>query len=225
MAYIYQIINKQNGKRYIGKTVNSISERWNNHKKDYLKDKYKNRPLYRAMNKYGLDSFEINQIEECHYEELNDRERYWIEFYGTFKNGYNATRGGDGSQYIDYKKIFDLYQKNFSYKEITELIGCCEDTVISALKNYHLSANERFEKSCLKKQKAVLMLDKNTEKPIRYFASIKEALNYLQQIGNSQQKSLKKMCGTHISAVCKGKRKTAYGYKWKYLALGGPQRT
>ena len=23
--------------------------------------------------------------------------------------------------------------------------------------------------------------------------------------------------GTHISDVCKGKRKTAYGYKWKYL--------
>lgn len=71
MAYIYQIINKVNGKRYIGKTVNTIQKRWNSHKRDYTKESCKSRPLYKAMNKYGIESFEIYQIEECSYQELN----------------------------------------------------------------------------------------------------------------------------------------------------------
>ena len=217
MAYIYQIINKVNGKRYIGKTVNTIQKRWNSHKRDYTKESCTNRPLYTAMNKYGIKSFEISQIEECSYQELNERERYWIEFYGTFKNGYNATLCDDGTQYADYEKIFKLYQQNFSYKEISNLTGYCEDTITSALKNYHISSEERQEKARAKNQKPILMLDIKTEKPLKCFVSIKEALIFLSSIGNNRQNTNKKMCGTHISAVCKGKRKSAYGYKWKYL--------
>ena len=224
MAYIYQIINKINGKRYIGKTVNTIQDRWNEHKKDYTKESCRHRPLYRAMNKYGIDSFEISQIEECSYQDLNRQERYWIEFYGTFKNGYNATLGGDGTQYADYGKIFELFQQNFSYKDISSLTGYCEDTIVSALKNYHLSSEERQEKARIKNQKAVLMLDVKTEKPLRCFTSIQEALIFLSGIGNNKQDTNKKMCGTHISAVCKGNRKSAYGYKWKYLNDQSPPK-
>jgi hypothetical protein len=52
--------------------------------------------LYDAINKYGSENFSIEEVEECSPEVLNDREVYWIEQYGSFKNGYNATRGGEG---------------------------------------------------------------------------------------------------------------------------------
>jgi hypothetical protein len=61
------------------------------------------------MNKYGLDHFHISQIEETN--DPDEREKYWIEYYGTFKNGYNATIGGDGKRYLDYDLIIALYKE------------------------------------------------------------------------------------------------------------------
>ena len=50
------------------------------------------------------------------------------------------------------------------------------------------------------------MIDKNTEEYIKIFPSINKAYQFL----NKQHSG-------HIASVCNGKRKTAYGYKWKYL--------
>ena len=65
MAYIYKITNDINGKSYIGKTEkNNIQERWKDHLIDYKKRRTEKRPLYSAMNKYGIEHFHIEQIEE-----------------------------------------------------------------------------------------------------------------------------------------------------------------
>jgi hypothetical protein len=61
------------------------------------------------MNKYGIEHFHISQIEETN--DPDEREKYWIEYYGTFKNGYNATIGGDGKRYLDYDLIIALYKE------------------------------------------------------------------------------------------------------------------
>jgi hypothetical protein len=59
------------------------------------------------MRKYGIEHFHISLIEEtCQPEE---RERYWIEYFSSFKNGYNATHGGDGKSYLDYNLIITTY--------------------------------------------------------------------------------------------------------------------
>lgn len=62
MAFIYKITNLINNKCYIGKTERTINERWKEHLK---KSKSLDLPLYRALNKYGIDNFQIEQIEEC----------------------------------------------------------------------------------------------------------------------------------------------------------------
>lgn len=62
------------------------------------------------MRKYGIEHFHIEQIEET--DKPEEREIYWINFYNSYKNGYNATLGGDGKKYIDYDLVCKVYQEN-----------------------------------------------------------------------------------------------------------------
>lgn len=107
MSYIYIIRNTINQKVYIGKTNLSLEKRFNEHIKDSKKEKYEKRPLYNAMNKYGADKFSIHLIEETNNPE--EREIYWIREYDSYKNGYNATLGGDSRRRLDYDLIVSTY--------------------------------------------------------------------------------------------------------------------
>ena len=208
MAYIYQIKNKLNGKIYVGKTNNTIENRWKEHCQDFKKEKNEKRPLYAAMRKYGIENFEISQLEECSFEEINDKETYWIETLGTFKNGYNATLGGDGKSYADYDLIFTLFQEGKNEKEIKEITGYDQNTIKVALENKNVSAIERQKRGREKVSKVIAMLDKDTKEIIKVFPSMKEAYIFL---GKDPYHT------ASISYVCNGKRKTAYGYSWKYI--------
>ena len=206
MAYIYKIINDINNKIYIGKTNFSIEKRWQEHCNEYTKARVDARPLYRAIKKYGIEHFHIEKIEKCSVEEASIREKYWIEYYGSFKYGYNATIGGDGKPYCDYELIYALYNEGLSIKEIADKLNYDVCHCSDILTTFGISKeNKRLHASQLA-YKPVLQLDKNTEEIIAIFPSIQAAE---EAIGN----------GRHISSVCKGKRKTAAGYKWKYADI------
>lgn len=96
---IYSILNKVNGHRYIGQTQQDLSKRWGQHIQE--SKTHSNRPLYRAINKYGIGMFTVRIIEEdIPIDKLSERECYWIEQFDTYKNGYNATSGGEQSKTI-----------------------------------------------------------------------------------------------------------------------------
>lgn len=208
MPYIYKIINQQNGKIYIGKTVESVENRFKRHCRDCQLDTVSHRPLYSAMKKYGIENFQVETIEECEISILNEREKYWIEFFQSFKNGYNATLGGDGVAYADYDLIFSLWKKNNSMRKIQEITGYSLPTIRNALNNYQISKEERLIQGKLINSKPVQMIDPTSNKVLQVFSSAQKAGEFLGKIN-----------GSHISSVCKGKRQTAYGYKWKYLDL------
>ena len=115
MAFIYEIINDVNEKRYIGKTEFDIYKRFKEHCKDALKEKNEKRPLYRAMRKYGIEHFHVELIEETNDPEI--REIYWIAQKDTYHNGYNATMGGDGKKYLDYDLIIKTYNEVLNMQE------------------------------------------------------------------------------------------------------------
>lgn len=203
MAYIYQIVNDINGKVYIGKTEYSIEKRWKEHCRDSLNREKENRPLYRAMNKYGIENFHISVIEETDNPE--EREIYWIERKGTFKHGYNATVGGDGRKYLDHDLIVSIYQQTKSIAETARLAECHEDSVSLILKSQKINTLTSQEVNVLKNGKIVNQYDLNGIY-IKSFPSLTAAA-----------KSLNKSAGvSHISDACKGKRKTAYGFIWKF---------
>ncbi len=110
MVGIYKITNNINGKSYIGLSTN-IKKRWKKHKQKNYIEYFKDKPLYRAFNKYGIDNFTFEVLEECSIEELSKKEIYYIDKYDSFgKNGYNATLGGDGAH--GYKWSEELKQKS-----------------------------------------------------------------------------------------------------------------
>lgn len=109
MGYIYKITNLINNKIYIGKTERTIQQRWAEHKK---KVSQLDLPLYRAIKKYGVDSFSIESIEECDNREIDQRENYWIKFYNSCEKGYNCSLGGEGGiLYLPEKIIQDIIKR------------------------------------------------------------------------------------------------------------------
>ena len=133
---IYKIENMIDHKIYIGQSKN-IEQRWDEHKwssQNINKGKEYEYPLYRAFRKYGIENFSFEIIEKCKIEELNNKERYWIKYYNSFKEGYNQTLGGDSSGYTLCKEKFygiysDLINTNLSQKEIAEKWGVHENTI------------------------------------------------------------------------------------------------
>ena len=209
MPYIYKITNNINGKIYIGKTNFTIEKRWKEHCNDFKKETLQKRPLYSAMKKYGIENFSVEEVEYLDTPlEAEEREKYWIEYYCSFKYGYNATRGGDGKTYADYDLIYSLWNEGKNNKEIQEITKYDYLTISIALSNYNISSEEKQRRGRINIQKPVAKLDKNTLQIIKVYSSVEEAYRDLQ-----------KQTSGHIAEVCKGKRKSAYGYSWKYLKI------
>ena len=81
-------------KKYIGQTINTLTQRKHKHNNAAKTSKCRNK-FYSALNKYGEENFIWGIIEEVDDKNLDKREKYWIKIYSTFENGYNSTLGGE----------------------------------------------------------------------------------------------------------------------------------
>jgi len=107
---IYQAINIQNNKSYIGKTIRDFGEYKQFHiinavEKRDLKNNLQGKYFYNAIRKYGADNFKwviLGEIEFYNLEDLNDNlnqaeiESIWLFKSNDKDYGYNLTIGGDG---------------------------------------------------------------------------------------------------------------------------------
>lgn len=90
---IYKITNIKNQMCYIGQ-AKDMRKRLNEHLKKGLGiDTPQGNKLYQAMLEEGIDSFTFELLEECSEEELNSKERYYIELYNSIDYGYNSQSG------------------------------------------------------------------------------------------------------------------------------------
>ena len=104
-GYIYMIVNKTNGKKYIGQHKSM---------KFCHQDKYmgSGKKLASAKKHYGIENFEkllVQYVET--QEEANEQEIFWIAHYDTTnpEKGYNILVGG--SQRKDYKPTEETKRK------------------------------------------------------------------------------------------------------------------
>ena len=129
MGLIYKATNKLNNKSYIGQTIKTLEERQKEH--FYMAfNKNKDTYFYKALRKYGKENFEWEILENnILKEQLNEKEKFWINYYDTFNQGYNLTQGGDSTDNLEkwrkenpelakesaklgYKKMKDILKNN-----------------------------------------------------------------------------------------------------------------
>lgn len=90
---IYKITNQETGECYIGQAVD-VRRRWMDHCKAGLGiDSPRDNQLYMAMQEYGLDSFSFELLLECEPNQLNEKEKYFIQLYNSDAIGYNRNKG------------------------------------------------------------------------------------------------------------------------------------
>lgn len=166
--------------------------------------------FYNAIIKYGWDNFKhIVLCKTC-----KDRalllEKTLVKYYKSRNLSYNITDGGEDS----IPSMLGRHHTDEAKKKISEAgkRPCTEQTKRKiGLANrganngmYGKPISDYARKLVIERfSKAVLQLDSN-DNIINRFSSASEAERHL----NGK--------GSHISCCCLGKRKTAYGYKWKY---------
>lgn len=126
---IYKITNNVNGLIYVGCTINSLKQRFNEHLYRCFKSDYKSK-LYNSIKKYGQENFKIELIEECDLNTIYETEKKYIQEYDSYNNGLNSTIGGEGCLGYTHspeirQKISETLKKGNSHKGKTyeELYG------------------------------------------------------------------------------------------------------
>lgn len=209
--YKIYMLTFPNGKKYCGYTSQSLNKRWNNG------NGYKKCPLvWRAIQKYGWENitkeliFSSNDSDECLKKEKE------IISQNNLTNpdyGYNLHEGGMPTGSANFLtdegrlKISQSSKRNWQDPDYIEKmknrkyaphIFTDEDRQKAA--NYHKGRTPL-------NAKPVVQIDLQTDAVIQEFISASHAAIAL--MGDRTGCS-------NILNVCKGKRKSAYGYRWRF---------
>lgn len=210
MGYIYKITCKTTQKIYIGKSESTVEERWKGHCRAAFLESHGdyNFPFHRAIRKYGINDFIVETIDECNNsEKLKEKEIYWISYYNSYEEGYNATRGGDGNCKYNYDEIVNYYlSHNFSLLDTCQYFGIYDQVVYTALKSKNIDyKNLKSNKSKIAHNKKILLVEKNL---------IFDKMSDIDKYFNKQVHG-------NIRRCLNGQTKKAYGYHWKEIDEDG----
>lgn len=101
---IYQIVNKVNGKRYVGSSVD-IERRWGEHLRMLRGDRHVNAKLQSSFNLHGESIFCFDIVERCDPDQLVDREQFHIDE----KSEYNIAPVAQST--LGYKQTDETKEK------------------------------------------------------------------------------------------------------------------
>ena len=111
---VYKITNTVTNDFYIGSSKN-VKKRLAEHKCQSVWNRYPNKQLYKDMNKYGVDKFELQILAEVEEEKLKEIEQQFIE---TLKPTYNNRANGfDFERRKEYQKEYNKTDKCKKYKK------------------------------------------------------------------------------------------------------------
>lgn len=89
---IYKISSVLDKRCYIGQAVD-IKERWRDHMKAGLGIDAPANKFYEAMQEQGVENFTFELIEECLKDQLDEKEKFYIDLYQSYDYGFNSTKG------------------------------------------------------------------------------------------------------------------------------------
>lgn len=211
---IYKAQNLENGLVYIGATTKGIDVR----RKDHIKkSNSENRNEFQeAISTYGAEAFIWEEIDTAtSADELAQVEQKYIYEYNSKKEGYNESIGGE------FQKT--VYQYSIDDGSLVEKYDCLENAsnavnankqqmskVCLSVNKYYRGFywsyvyNEPFELTIDERKKKVGQFREDGVH-LKTFNSVSEANKHTQ------------INKTSIAKVCRGERKFAGGFYWKYI--------
>lgn len=180
MIGIYKFTNKINGHSYIGQSVDIERRRYMHRYSAYNKnDSEYDSQFHQAIRKYGWENFTFEVIQEISDNEysqelLNTLEIFFIEYFDTYKKGYNATKGGSNfsgknvhkgekngralltekevkeireayNQHIPFKQVYEKYKTKISKRGLQNIWWF--KTWKNIYPEYHTEENRKWHKT------------------------------------------------------------------------------
>ena len=208
---IYKATNVATGEVYIGATTISSQERINDHYNKATKNyghKFQN-----DIREYGFESFIWEQIDTgINTDELALKEKYYIQKFDSFHNGYNSDRGGGFKKTIyQYNLTGELESTFQSLEEASKSSSISEESISHACvgdrktsNGFYWTYTTTFDLKEDYRKKKVIQYDFDGEL-VKVFDSISEA-SKATEVNKSS-----------IAKCCRGERKKAGDFIWKFL--------
>lgn len=190
----------KNNKKYVGITGRTIAARAGNNGINYVHDNY---AFGNAILKHGFDFFTVETLEtNLTFEEACEKEKYYIQLYDSYNNGYNCTLGGDGVPRADYELISTLWDNGSNINEIKVATGYGERAIHNALSQKGISGSERIKRSA----------GQYHSYPVYQYTLQGEYIQGFNSIAEAQQKT--GVPNSNITKVVNGTRNCAGGFIW-----------
>ena len=219
MYYVYQHINKINGKRYIGITKQNPESRWGTDGTNYKSSPY----FYSAIQKYGWDNFSheilFNGLTK---EEACDKEIELIAYFQTQdkQHGYNIMEGGSAP--VIPEEVRKLMSEKMRGNKNGLGHACPEEKkrkISEAQKGRKLTEEHKAKLSMAKKGCNHASPSAETRKKISDSHAKKQVYCEENDRVYESIQSCAKELGLDPTAVCgccKGKHKSTHGYHLRY---------
>lgn len=195
---IYQIVNCINGKKYVGSSQD-LYERGCAHFRALRGNYHRNCYLQNTYNKYGKEIFKFEVLEFIKtIEELLPKEQYYIELY----NVCNKDKG--------YNLIVDATRNILSEESKKKISKSLKGRIFSLEHRKKISKNHANVKG---KNNPMYGKTGSMHFKSKKIICIETGIIYM---GIREAERLINIDSSAISECCRGKRKTAGGYHWKY---------
>lgn len=234
MGIIYKVTNQENGKIYIGQTIQTLNERKNKHYYKARQEEYTTH-FINALRKYPEDVFIWEIIDEAETQEaLDEKEKYWIVYYNSVEEGYNTKDGGETiivtDKFLEQCGSYPFYAFDLKGNKLGEFLnqrefsrqyGVGKGDVYRMLHNQAHYCNGVI---CIKKdtfteerlQQCVQQAQKN--RPIPFIArNITTGEVFGPFTNKSECKKFLGLKSNHISEILNKQRKTQEGYTFIYV--------
>ena len=223
--FVYRIVNKENGKCYVGITDNP-KKRYRQHIRESRAERSKGRKLYVAIKEFGVEKFYLEILEQTND---SSREEYWITQFNSVENGYNHTNDGKGNSFernntygkthkfqigntygrnqvkittnniSEEKKeeVKELYKSGYGVRHIRKITNVSDRMVFRIVDGIERKRRVR------KPSRVILKIDMQGN-VVGEYIGLKEAQDNCEHGKNG------------IRKVLYGDRKTAGGYYWRF---------
>ena len=210
VGIIYGWYCRVTDKWYIGQTIEEY-KRFKQHINDTI-NKKDDTYFHRALRKHGLENFVYCVLEDnILRENLNIKEIELIEYYDSFYNGYNLTTGGDSKRIISEetkRKMSESHKGKPSWMKGKPL---------GYWKGKHLSEEAKNKMS--ESLKGRVPWNKGKPSPYRRKVSKYDLNgNFIKEYDCIKSAVKDNPKSSHIKDVCRGIRKQAGGFIWKYAS-------